>query len=117
MRQHTLRGARLLRPESTATPCRLTRRGRRRPRLRGLDLDVVGKGERALDEGTRAVDRAANRGDLGHARGEETRHVDHGSAVRAVRLDVEHADDGRIVRVLDRAIDRSAGVRGDGECR
>src|SRR5512132_3138719 len=63
----------------------------------------------------RPMDLAADRGDVGDARREEARHVDHRRAVLAIGLDVEDGDDRRIVRRLHRAIDGERAVGRDRE--
>ena len=86
------------------------RRRAHRSRLRRLDLDIVGEGERVLDEAATLVETAPDRCELWNAGGIEPSYVDHGGAVRPVRFDIEDCHDGRIVGGLHRAVDRCTGV-------
>ncbi len=114
VREHALGGAQIVGDVAARTAAATLTAGRdRHARLRGLDLDVVGEGERALDEGALRVDVAADGLDLGDRRREEARDVDHGRAVGAVGLDVEDGDDRRIVGRLDRVVHRERRVGHD----
>ncbi len=95
-----------------------TAAARSRARCSGLgrfDLNVVGEGQRVLDEAAPFVQSATDRGELRDARGIESSHVHDRGAVGSVSLDVEHRNDRRIIGGLDRAIDRRACVGDDCE--
>ena len=80
------------------------RRGTSDSRLRRLDFDIFREGRCPFYVRAVRVDRPANRRDLRHVRGEETRHVDDGGAIRTIGLDVQDGNDRPVVRVLDGAV-------------
>src|SRR2546423_13146876 len=98
---------------TASTTTRWIRRRSRCPRLCRLDFDVVRECERVLNEAAPLVQVSSDRRELLHIRRVEPSHVDDGSAIRSVGLDVEYRDDWRVARCLHCAVDRRGGIGDD----